>query len=58
MREFNIHGVGRCGGRYTLQFSQPVRILAEFPTNPDLRLGAIGYVERFFEYCVLNGEAF
>ncbi|NCW66864.1 MAG: ABC transporter permease subunit, partial [Rhodobacteraceae bacterium] len=24
----------------------------------NLRLGAIGYVERFFEYCVLNGEAF
>ena len=43
-----------------IHYSFPNRLefLADFPTNPDLRLGAIGYVERFFEYCVLNGEAF
>ena len=43
-----------------IHYSFPNRLefLADFPTNPDLRLGAISYVERFFEYCVLNGEAF
>ena len=43
-----------------VHYSFPNRLifLANFPTNPDLRMGAIEYVERFFEYCVLNGEAF
>ena len=43
-----------------IHYSFPNRLesLADFPTNPDLRLGAISYVVAVFEYCVLNGEAF
>ena len=39
-------------------FPNYLSFLAEFPTDASVRLGAIGYVERFFEYCVINGEAF
>ena len=35
-----------------VHYSFPNRLifLANFPTNPDLRMGAIEHVERFFEY--------
>lgn len=39
-------------------FPNYLNFLAEFPTDASFRLGAIGYVEQFFEYCVINGEAF
>ena len=39
-------------------FPGQVIFLADFPTDLSVRLGAIGYVEQFFEFCVLNGEAF
>ncbi len=39
-------------------FPDRVQFLSEFPTDPDIRMETIGYVEAFFEYCVLNGEAF
>ncbi|MEM6578398.1 MAG: ABC transporter permease subunit [Pseudomonadota bacterium] len=37
-------------GRFTL--------LTEFPTDPDIRLNSIDSVEAFFNWAVLNGEAF
>lgn len=39
-------------------FPNYLNFLAEFPTDASFRLIAIGYVEQFFEYCVINGEAF
>ena len=39
-------------------FPDRVEFLGQFPTDPDIRMETIGYVEAFFEYCVLNGEAF
>ena len=38
-------------------FPGGVRVLAEFPTQPVIRLTAIDWVEQFFSYCVSNGEA-
>ena len=37
-------------GRYTL--------LSEFPTDPDIRLTSIAWVEEFIAFCVRNSEAF
>jgi len=32
-------------------------LLNDFPTNPEYRLQSIAWVEAFFAYCVINGEA-
>jgi len=32
-------------------------LLGDFPTKPEFRLTSIGWVERFFNFCVTNGEA-
>ncbi len=42
-----------------LHYSFPGRfsILSEFPTDPDIRLTSIAWVEAFFNWAVLNGEA-
>ena len=42
-----------------LHYSFPGRfdLLSDFPTNPDFRLTSIDWVERFFEWAVLNGDA-
>lgn len=47
-----------CAAIVHYSFPDRVDFLNQFPTNPALRLGAIGYVERFFDFCVLNGDAF
>ncbi|MEM9107949.1 MAG: DUF2628 domain-containing protein, partial [Pseudomonadota bacterium] len=43
-----------------LHYSFPGRfgILTNFPTDPDIRLTAIAWVEAFFNWAVLSGEAF
>ena len=33
-------------------------LLSDFPTNPDIRLTGIDWVENFIAWCVLNSEAF
>ncbi|MEM6971231.1 MAG: ABC transporter permease subunit [Pseudomonadota bacterium] len=38
-------------------FPGAVTVLAEFPTDPDIRLTVIGWVEAFFSFAVTNGEA-
>ncbi|WP_299610891.1 proline/glycine betaine ABC transporter permease [uncultured Tateyamaria sp.] len=42
-----------------LHYSFPGRfdLLGNFPTNPDIRLTSIEWVETFFNWAVLNGEA-
>jgi glycine betaine/proline transport system permease protein len=40
---------------YAFPGSYPV--LADFPTDPDIRLTAIKWVEAFFSFAVTNGEA-
>lgn len=42
-----------------LHYSFPDRfsLLSAFPTDPDIRLVSIDAVERFFAFCVANGEA-
>lgn len=42
-----------------LHYSFPGRfpLLAEFPTDPEMRLVAISWVEAFFRFCVTQGEA-
>lgn len=42
-----------------LSYSFPDRfaLLATFPTDPDIRLTGITWVEAFFTFCVVNGEA-
>ncbi len=43
-----------------VQFAAPGKypMLADFPTNPDHRLGAIGGIETFFDYITTGGEVF
>ncbi|OSQ50894.1 ABC transporter permease [Marivita geojedonensis] len=43
-----------------LHYSFPGKyaLLSDFPTDPDIRLTSIGWVEAFFNWAVLNGEAF
>ena len=38
-------------------FPDQFSILSDFPTNPDIRLVSIDWVEAFFNWAVLNGEA-
>ena len=38
-------------------FPGKIAVLGSFPTDPGLRLGAIEWVEAFFNWAVLNGEA-
>ena len=42
-----------------LHYSFPGRyeLLTNFPTNPDIRLSSIDWVERFFDWAVINGDA-
>ncbi|MEO0467949.1 MAG: glycine/betaine ABC transporter, partial [Pseudomonadota bacterium] len=42
-----------------LHYSFPDRftLLSQFPTDPDIRLTSIDWVENFFNWAVLNGEA-
>lgn len=42
-----------------LHYSFPGRydLLTNFPTNPDIRLTSIDWVERFFDWAVINGDA-
>ena len=42
-----------------LHYSLPGRynLLSDFPTDPDIRLTGIAWVEAFFNWAVLNGEA-
>ncbi|GFE65182.1 hypothetical protein KIN_22560 [Litoreibacter roseus] len=42
-----------------LHYSLPGRfdLLSKFPTDPDIRLTSIDWVENFFNWAVLNGEA-
>lgn len=42
-----------------LHYSFPGRfdLLSHFPTDPDIRLTGIAWVESFFTWCVINGEA-
>ncbi len=42
-----------------LHYSLPGRfdLLSNFPTNPEIRLSSIDWVESFFNWAVLNGEA-
>lgn len=44
----------------TLHYSFPGRfsLLSEFPTDPDIRLTGISWVEEFIAWCVRNSEAF
>ncbi|MEL6267128.1 MAG: ABC transporter permease subunit [Pseudomonadota bacterium] len=43
----------------TVHYSFPgaVAVLADFPTDPEIRLTVIGWVEAFFAFAVSNGEA-
>jgi glycine betaine/proline transport system permease protein len=45
-----------CAMHYS--FPGKYSLLAEFPTNPDYRLGAIELVKQFFTWAVLKGEWF
>ncbi|MGJ8623659.1 MAG: ABC transporter permease subunit [Yoonia sp.] len=42
-----------------LHYSFPGRydLLSNFPTNPDIRLASIDWVEQFFDWAVINGDA-
>ena len=39
-------------------FPNSINFLNAFPTDPDISKESIVYVEAFFRYCVLNGQAF
>jgi len=39
-------------------FPSAFALLTDFPTEPQIRLSVIGYVERFFEFAVTSGDAF
>ncbi len=42
---------------YHYSFPGQFEILAQFPTDPDIRLTSIAWVETFFTFCVTQGEA-
>ncbi len=41
---------------YHYSFPGQFEALTKFPTDPDIRLTSIGWVEGFFTFCVTNGE--
>ena len=42
---------------YHYSFPGQIEMLAKFPTDPDIRLTGIAWVEGFFTFCVTQGEA-
>ena len=47
-----------CAAIIHYSFPDSIKFLSEFPTDPDIRTESIAYVEAFFLFCVINGEAF